>query len=155
MFNRKKNKYREKINEFNNKLHENSRNKNVQGCLNLALRDRMEFLVDINKLNSDEINLENIDEFMKLFGNKNEQQILENQKNQLENQLKILNEKNDVENSIRINDEISEIGEKLDYCARISEISKELNFNDLIILLGEKLLMKKSFLFHKKQLIKL
>ncbi|CAF1056348.1 unnamed protein product [Didymodactylos carnosus] len=32
-----------------------------------------------------------------------------------------------------------DIREKLDYCSRVSEIGKELNFNDLIILLGEKI----------------
>ncbi|CAF1338999.1 unnamed protein product [Didymodactylos carnosus] len=66
-----------------------------------------------------EIKLNDIDEFMKLFGNRNEQQILEKHKNEL----KILNEKNNVVGqSIRMNNEISDIREKLDYCSRVSEI---------------------------------
>ncbi|CAF3062018.1 unnamed protein product [Rotaria sp. Silwood2] len=148
-----RNKYQEKIDEFNNKLYENSRDTIVQGCLDLALRDRIEFLVNINKLIPEEINLNDIDEFFKLFSEKNQQQRLESEKNQLENQLKTLKDE-----SIRISNEISDIQEKLDYCARISEISKELNFNDLIIILGDKLELnhnKEDFSFSPETLQKI
>lgn len=149
--NRKK--YQKQIDEFNNKLHENSRDTTLRGCLALALRDRIEFLVSINKLIPEEINLNDIDEFFKLFSEKNQQQRLESEKNQLENQLKILKDE-----SIRISNEISDIQENLDYCARISEISKELNFNHLIIILGDKLELnhnKEAFSFSPETLQKI
>ncbi|CAF4121327.1 unnamed protein product [Rotaria magnacalcarata] len=133
-FLKNRNKYQEKIDEFNNKLYENSRDTIVQGCLDLAVRDRIAFLVNINRLIPEEINLNDIDQFFKLFNEKNQQKKLENQKNQLEIQFKIVKGE-----SIRISNEISDIQEKLDYYTRISEISQKLNFNDLIIILGDKL----------------
>ena len=150
-FRKNRNKYQEKIEEFNTKLHENSRDTNIQGCLGLALRDRIEFLVNMNKLIAEEINLSDIDNFFKLFSEKIQQKKLELQRNQLE----MSKEGKSLEESIRISNEISDIGEKLDYYARISEISRELDLSHLIIILGDKLELnpnKEDFSFSQETL---
>ncbi|CAF1332837.1 unnamed protein product [Adineta steineri] len=144
-----RNKYQEKIDEFNTKLHENSRDTTVQGCLDLTLRDRLEFLVNMNKLIPEEISLNDIDGFFRLFSEKNQQQRLEMEKNQL----KLSKEGSSLEESMRISNAIGDIEEKLDYYARISEISKELDFNDLTIILGDKLTLnsnKEGFSFSQE-----
>ncbi|CAF3705226.1 unnamed protein product [Rotaria socialis] len=132
-FEKNRDKYQKQINEFNKKLQDDSREKTIQDRLGLFLKYRIEYLVNINKLNSDLKSLKEIDEFMKFFDYKTKQEELEIRRNKLENDSKKILVEDD---SIRIKDELSDIRKELVYYDRISEIFNELNFEDLIIVLG-------------------
>ncbi|CAF1555902.1 unnamed protein product [Didymodactylos carnosus] len=148
-FQANKNKYSNDIDRFDEKLRQDSRDSRIKGCLSLALKDRTQFLSSMGKLSREQLTIEDLDQFIKLFGESSQENNLKIRKEQLDNQLRtILDEKQNNNNElvvteqaklIKINYEINEIQEQIDYYVAKFEITKEINIDDLIVLLGEKI----------------
>ncbi|CAF1488969.1 unnamed protein product, partial [Didymodactylos carnosus] len=151
---------------FDEKLRQDSRDSRIKGCLSLALKDRTQFLSSMEKLSREQLTIEDLDQFIKFFGESSQENNLKIHKEQLDNQLRtILDEKQKNNNElvvteqaklIKINYEMSEIQKQLDYYVAKFEITKEINIDDLIVLLGEKIeLVIAPYTFSKETIDKI
>ena len=135
-FDGNKEQYFKMIDEFNKALHQDSRNTNIAGCLGLALRDLLKFLINMENLTPNSLTMENLDMVFKLLGDISKQKFLKDQRVELEGKLSREVERDVI---IDINYKLNDVLYQLDYFTRKSEANRMININDLVILLGNKI----------------
>ncbi|CAM4888627.1 unnamed protein product [Rotaria socialis] len=134
-FDDNKDRYIEKVKDFDRTLRQDSRNSQIMGCLGLALKDLLKFFTCIEKLMPDRLTIADLDALFHLLGDTNEQHILEEQRTELENKLSNVTDQNA---SMDINYELSDVRQKLEYFARKAEVREMADIDDLMIIIGRK-----------------